>query len=100
SDNSFSCTCSSKSISGTYELNSDGDQITLNFAAISSINLGSIDAKISLSSSNLLILFDADKLLEIISTVSSATDNSSLQTINSLLSNYDGVQLGFDLAKQ
>lgn len=100
SDNSFSCTCSSKSISGTYELNSDGDQITLNFAAISTISLGSINAKISLSSSNLLILFDADKLLDIISTVSSATDNSSLQTINSLLSNYDGVQLGFDLAKQ
>lgn len=99
SDNSFSCTCSGKSLSGTYALNTDGDQITLNFTAVSSVSLGSMDANISLSSGNLLILFQADKLLELISTVSSVSDNSSLQTINSLLSNYDGVQLGFDLAK-
>lgn len=99
-DNKFSCTSNGKTITGKYEIIADGTQIRLNFAAASNTKLGSMDAKINISGKNLLILFRADKLLEIISTVSTVSNNSSLQTINSLLKNYDELQLGFNLIKK
>lgn len=99
SDNSFSCTLKSKNLSGTYSLDSANDQITLTFSAASTVNLGSMTANISLSGSSLSLLFDADKLLELVSAVASVSDNSSLQTVNSLLENYDGVMIGFELSK-
>ncbi len=98
SDNSFSCTCKSKSLSGTYVVDSDS-KITLTFSAVGTVNIGSVAAYTSLSTSTLSLLFDADKLLAIVSAVTSSTDNSTLSSIDSLLSNYDGVKVGFDLKK-
>ncbi len=98
SDNSFSCTCKSKSLSGTYVVDSDS-KITLTFSAVGTVNIGSVSAYTSLSTSTLSLLFDADKLLAIVSAVTSSTDNSTLSSIDSLLSNYDGVKVGFDLKK-
>lgn len=96
SDMSFSCSTKSKTLSGTYSVESD-DQIKLTFSAVGSINLGSITVTTSISGSELSLLFNADKLLTVVSALSSVSD--SLSTINSLLSNYDGVMVGFNLTK-
>ncbi|MFI3248398.1 MAG: DUF4923 family protein [Rikenellaceae bacterium] len=98
SDSSFSCTTKSKTLSGTYTINSDS-QITLNFSAVGTVNIGKVTAYTELTSTTLTLLFDADKLLSIVSAVTSITDNSTLSTIDSLLSNYNGVQIGFDFSK-
>ena len=44
-------------------------------------------------------LFNADKLLKFLSTVSSISSNTTLKAINKLASEYDGMMLGFDLKK-
>jgi len=45
------------------------------------------------------LLFNADKLLKFLSTVSSISSNTTLKAINKLASEYDGMMLGFDLKK-
>ncbi len=99
SDSSFSCTLSSRTLSGTYAI--DGDEtLTLTFSALGSINLGSISTIAYISGSNLSLLFSADKLLSIVSALSSTSSSSStLSTITSLASSYDGVKMGFELTK-
>lgn len=98
SDGSFSCTCGSKTLSGKYTIDSD-EKMTLTFSAVNSINIGSMSVYTSLSSSTLSLLFDADKLLLIVQSITSVSDSSSFATINAMLSNYNGVLVGFNLKK-
>ncbi|MFI3283053.1 MAG: DUF4923 family protein [Rikenellaceae bacterium] len=99
SDNSFSCTVKSRTLSGTYAI--DGDEtLTLTFSAFGAINLGSISTIAYISGSNLSLLFEADKLLDIVSALTSVSESSTtLSTVNSLLSNYNGVRVGFEMTK-
>ena len=94
SDSTFTAKLSSKSISGTYSYSSSDDQVSLKFAKVATVK-----AYTSLTSSSLELLFDADKLLTVISAIGSKTSSSTLSTISSLAENYDGVQLGFELTK-
>ncbi len=98
SDGSFSCTCSEKTLSGKYTIDSD-EKITLTFSAVNSINIGSVSAYTSLSSSTLSLLFDTDKLLTIIQSITSVSNSNTLAAVNAMLSNYNGVQIGFNLKK-
>lgn len=98
SDNTFSCTLKSKNLSGTYTIESD-TKIILNFSAVGTVNIGTVSAYTELTTSTLSLLFDADKLMSIVDAISSVSGSSSLETVNSLLSNYDGVKIGFDFTK-
>lgn len=95
-DGAFTATLNGKSVSGTYTYDSSAKTITL------VVKKQTVTGTATLSSSTLKILFDADKLMTALQTISSATSSlsSSASTLNSLLSNYDGMQLGFALTKQ
>ncbi len=97
-DMSFSCSLSGKTLSGTYVIDGD-EKLTLTFSALGQINIGSVSTDAIISSGNLSLLFSADKLLSIISALASVSDNSTIQTINTLASSYDGVKLGFKFSK-
>lgn len=91
SDASFSFTLSGgKSIGGTYSV-TDG-VVTFTFAA-SSISLGSIDSKASVSGDSLSLLFTTDKLLSLVTSLSSSS-SSTLSSLGSVISNYDGMLVG------
>jgi hypothetical protein len=45
------------------------------------------------------ILFEANKLLTILQTMSALSGNKDMQTIGDLSKNYDGVRIGFDMRK-
>ncbi len=96
SDMSFTCSTKRRTLSGTYSVESN-DTIKLTFSALGTINLGSMTVSTSVSSSTLSLLFNADKLLDIVSAISTVSE--SLSTINSLLSNYNRVMVGFNLTK-
>lgn len=94
-DGNFSNSILGQSLSGTYTL--DDDAITLSYKAVSTIDMFSISGKVAVSGSSLYLYFEASKLLELLSKVTSSV--ASLNTITSLADSYDGLLLGFELTK-
>lgn len=97
SDGSFTNVLKNRTLSGTYTLNSDDNTLVLNYA--SKLNLAKMTANVVLSDDQLSLLFNADKLLDFLSKLSSISSNSTLQTLSSLAEQYDGMMMGFELKK-
>ena len=55
--------------------------------------------KVVMTGNSISLLYDADKLLTMLTKVSSMTNNSNLNTLSSLLSKYDGLLIGMQLKK-
>ncbi len=107
-------TVKGRSLTGTYTLNSEEKTIDMNFYGYVSMK-----GHVTYDLSNLELVFDADKLLTLIkkatslvssnsgnlgsllggNTASSAASTATLQTMASLLENYDGMMLGMKLKK-
>lgn len=58
-----------------------------------------LTAHVVISGDELSLLFNADKLLDFLTKLSSISDNSTLKLVNKLASEYDGMMLGFELKK-
>lgn len=96
-DNSFTATVKGKSFSGTYALSEDYKTISLIFGT--KISLKPFTASLSATSTQLDLLFEADRLLELLSKLTASSSNSTLKTIGTLVNQYDGMQLGLELQK-
>lgn len=48
---------------------------------------------------NISLLYDADKLLTIVTLVGSKINSSAIKAVSSLLGSYDGMKVGFELSK-
>lgn len=94
-DNSFVMTLKSKDLKGTYTLDSDAKTVTLDFSSGKNFSFTKKTAQVTLLDNELNLLFDADKLLDLLSKLSSWSSNTTLQAANSLLEQYDGIKLGF-----
>ena len=96
-DKTFSATVKGKSFNGTYTVSEDYKTMSLQFGK--TIGLKPFTATISATSSQLDLLFQADKLLELLGKLTSTSSNSTLKTIGSLVNQYDGMMLGLELKK-
>ena len=96
-DNSFTATVLGKSFNGTYTLSEDYKTISLLFGK--TIGLKPFTASVSATSSQLDLLFQADKLLELLGKLTSSSSNSTLKTVGTLVNQYDGMKLGLELKK-
>lgn len=96
-DNTFTAKVKGKSFKGTYTLSEDYKTLSLQFGK--TIGLKPFTAAISATSSQLDLLFQADKLLELLGKLTSTSSNSTLKTIGSLVNQYDGMKLGLELTK-
>lgn len=96
-DNTFYTTVKGKNFNGTYTLAEDGKTLNLKYGK----TLGStgITATAQINASTFELLFKADKLLDLIGKLTSATRNSTLKTIGSLAGQYDGMKIGLELQK-
>jgi len=96
-DSSCAVVYNGKVYSGTYTIN--GSDIKLVFAK--GVKLPKISGTASVTSDNLQILFKANTVLKFLKklTAMSSGSNQTIATINSLIKNYSGMKLGFDLAK-
>ena len=96
-DNTFTTTVKGKSFNGTYTFSEENNSINLKYGK----NLGStgITATAQLNGSTLELLFKADKLLDLLGKLTSATSNSTLKTIGTLAGQYDGMKIGLELQK-
>lgn len=99
SDSTFSNALKKGSLKGTYSFNADDKTLSLHYAVGKKLKITTLTAHVVLSGNELTLLFNADKLLKFLSTISSVSNNSTLQAVNKLASQYEGMMLGFDLKK-
>ena len=85
-------------IKGTVEKDEEGN-LRFNFNALGKIKLGSMSAFATKSGSTLNLTFDVSKLIAIVKTVASDTNNSTMTAMTKLLESYDGLYAGFKLKK-
>lgn len=96
-DNTFTAKVKGKSFNGTYTVSEDYKTMSLQFGK--AIGLKPFNAAISATNSQLDLLFQADKLLELIGKLTSSSKNSTLKAIGSIAGQYDGMQMGLELKK-
>ena len=100
SDSTFTSALKRGSLKGTYSVNPEDKTVTLRYTVGNKkLTVSTLTAHVVLSGNELTLLFNADKLLKFLSTVSSISSNTTLKAINKLASEYDGMMLGFDLKK-
>ncbi len=96
-NNTFVTNVKGKKFNGTYGLSEDGTVLTLKYGK--NISPKGITAAVSIKSSTFELLFQADKLLDLISKLTASTNNTTLRTIGTLTSQYDGMKIGLELQK-
>ena len=101
-DSTYTSTVAGRTVNGTYSYNKDTKEVTLK----TKIGLKMI-AQISTSVLNggkMSLLFKADKLMSLAQAVTGAvagkSSNATVSTLNTVLSQYDGLLLGFEMQKQ
>ncbi|MBR1499992.1 MAG: DUF4923 family protein [Bacteroidaceae bacterium] len=90
-DNSCTLTIGSKTLPGTYAYDSSTNKLTITGA----LGVGQVTCTATIQGNQLLMLFEADKLLSIATSLSS----KSTSTLSSLLSSYTGLKLGWAMTK-
>lgn len=98
-DNTFTTTFKGKNIPGTYTLDEQTKTLTLTYGKTSFMKGFTMTASVNITSSQLDLMFNADKLLDFIGKVSSSSSNSTLAAISAIAQQYDGMKLGFELKK-
>lgn len=92
-DGTYTCVIGKKKVSGKYTVS--GSTISLTKTGIKSVK-----ANVKLTGKELQLTADASKLLRLVQSLGNvAGSNSSLSTLTSLLSGFDGVNLGMKLKK-
>lgn len=94
-DSTFTATVGNKPLNGSYSYDRSAQKVNLKFAKIIGLN-----AKVNCTSSSMDLLFNADKLLQLLTYLSSKSSNTTLKTIGSLAETYDGMLVGLGLEKQ
>ena len=97
-DKTCSYTIKGKTTKGTYEFDAEAKTIT--------IKTGKLGVKVTANvvtlGSNMSFLFDADKILSVVKTITGATSslNKTASAANKLLEQFDGMMVGFELKQQ
>lgn len=96
-DQSFVTTVKGKKFNGNYTLSEDGKTLTLKYSKL--LDSYAVNANVNIGTSSIELLFQADKLLELIGKLTATTNNSTLKTIGSLAGQYDGMKVGVEMTK-
>lgn len=95
-DSSFAVVYNEKVYSGTYTIN--GNDINLVFAK--GVKLPKISGTASVTNDDLKILFKANSLLKFLKKLTAlSSSNQTIAAINTVIKNYSGMKLGFDMGK-
>lgn len=95
-DNTYSAVVAGREISGQYQLDPATNKITMTYL----MGIGHLNATVGKSAQGITLLFEADKLLTLTNAIAKISgNNSTSNSISSLLSNYNGMQIGLKLAK-
>lgn len=77
----------------------DNGVFQFNFKALGKVSLGNVTTYVSKSVNSLDVMFDSTFLLKIMQAVSKISGNSTLKALNSILTSYEGLNVGFKMSK-
>lgn len=92
-DGTFSGKVDGKSLSGNWTFDENTQALKLSGLLLS------LNGYATRNASGISILFESKKILTLLQTVAALSGNSTLSTIGDISKNYDGVRVGFDMAK-
>ena len=97
-DKTCSYTVKGKKVEGTYEFDAEAKTVTIKAGKLGV----KTTAHIVTLGSNMSFVFEADKLLSVVKTITGVASkfNTSAAAINELASQFDGMMLGFELKKK
>ena len=81
-------------MSGTYTLDLENKKITLKYKSV-----GSVSPQIAKNGNTISILYDADKFLNFLTSISAVSTNATVASLNTLLKSYEGLLIGIELQK-
>lgn len=87
-------------LSGTATKAEQKGYFTFDFVKLGTYSLATTPVYIEVVGDKMLLLFEADKFVNMFKSVAGRLNNSTLNTVVSLLDSYDGVLIGFELTKQ
>ncbi|MBO4941810.1 MAG: DUF4923 family protein [Muribaculaceae bacterium] len=96
-DHSFSLKLGLLILKGTVEKDESGEGLVFSFNAIGNKTLGKVKANASKSADTLNLTFDATRLIQVLTTISSKLNIKSLNTLSTLLNSYEGIYIGFKM---
>lgn len=100
SDSTFTSQLKKGTLKGTYTFDTSAKTVSFNYSVLGSGRaLTTLTARVVLSQDQLALLFDADKLMKFLTTLSSLTNSTALQAVTKLANEYDGMLVGFNLKK-
>lgn len=89
-------------LNGTFQRDSSatsGNIFIFNFKAMKSIPVARADAEIQRVGNNLIMTFDASKLITLVNAIAKISGRTTLQSAAKVLSSYDGLNCGFSLTR-
>lgn len=97
-DKTCSYTIKGKKVEGTYEFDAGAKTVTIKAGKLGL----KTTAHIVTLGSNMSFVYDADKILSVVKTITGAASGltTSASTVNKLLEQFNGMMVGFELKKQ
>lgn len=84
-------------LKGTVEKDEEDNGLVFNFNAFGKISLGKVKANATKAGKTLNLTFDATRLIQMLTKISSKLNINTLSTLSTLLNNYDGIYIGYKL---
>lgn len=94
-DNTYSASIMGYNVSGQYTLDTENKKLTMTYLA----GIATMTPNVVKSGSKISLLYDADKLLTLLQTMASMSNNTTMKTLASLASSYDGMMVGIEMQK-
>lgn len=98
-DGTFSTSFNQAKFPGQYTFSQQEKTLELDYGKNEKLKGIALKTNVSVGTSTMQLLFNADKLLEFISKITSSVGDSKLGALTSLLDQYDGMQIGFELKR-
>lgn len=99
-DSSFSFKAKLANLTGTISKDEQSGNFIFQFKALGKINMGSMEAYITMNGSKMELTFDVSKLMSLIEQAGKISGNSTIKGVSALLNQYDGMTAGFELHKK
>lgn len=98
-DSTFTTVFNKMKFPGTYRFSPEADTIELDYGKSERLKGFTIKTQVTVGINSMELLFNADRIIEFIGKISSSSGDTKLKALSSLISQYDGLKIGFGLTK-